>query len=141
LVSSHHNRCNGMLMFAANTKNGLADGTTILNRAGIYFDYNPVVLTNTVEDIICASCRLVIESTNKRPLRLFPNPAVNDITIENSKGFKCILFDIIGKDVYSTILDSDKETLNISCLQSGIYVAQLVEPFTGLKTTIKIVKE
>ena len=46
LDSSHHNLCDGNLMFNINTKAGLPNGTLIFNHAGIFFDDNPVVMTN-----------------------------------------------------------------------------------------------
>ena len=52
LDSSYHNQCNGLVIFNIKTKTGLADGTTIFNHAGIFFDDNPVVMTDTVENII-----------------------------------------------------------------------------------------
>ncbi len=52
LDSSHHGQCDGMLLFHIKTKSGLLDGTTILNHAGIFFDDNPAVLTNTVANTI-----------------------------------------------------------------------------------------
>jgi len=50
--SSHHNLCNGGIVFTVNARNGLADGTTIFNHAGIIFDDNKPILTDTVENII-----------------------------------------------------------------------------------------
>ncbi len=50
--SSHHNQCYGSLSFTIKAKSGLTDGTTIFNHAGIIFDDNPAVLTDTVENII-----------------------------------------------------------------------------------------
>ncbi len=41
----------GMVLFTVNARNGIADDTHISNRAGIYFDDNPVVMTNEVENI------------------------------------------------------------------------------------------
>ena len=52
LDSTHHNKCDGMVMFTINTFDGLPDGTAIFNHAGIFFDDNPVVMTNIVEDMI-----------------------------------------------------------------------------------------
>jgi len=49
--SSHHSQCDGMVVFTVKTLNGLADGTTIANEAGIYFDDNPVVMTNSVANL------------------------------------------------------------------------------------------
>ena len=52
LDSSHHGLCDGMVFFKIKTRHSLATGTTLFNRAGIYFDINPVVMTNEVENII-----------------------------------------------------------------------------------------
>ena len=49
--SSHHGLCDGSVMFTINARPGLADGTSIQNHAGIFFDYNDVVMTNTVENV------------------------------------------------------------------------------------------
>jgi hypothetical protein len=50
--SSHGDVCRGFVMYTVNAKRGLADGVQLLNRAGIYFDANPVILTNTERNTI-----------------------------------------------------------------------------------------
>lgn len=50
--SGRHTYCTGMLTFNIRTKPGLSDGTLISNAAGIYFDDNPVVMTNAVTNTI-----------------------------------------------------------------------------------------
>ncbi len=50
--SSHHNQCNGMVLFHVKTVDGLSDGATLFNHAGIFFDDNPVVMTDTVENTV-----------------------------------------------------------------------------------------
>lgn len=50
--SSHRDKNNGMFVFKVKVKPGLADGIVIPNRAGIYFDDNEVVLTNTAVNTI-----------------------------------------------------------------------------------------
>lgn len=45
--SSHKESNKGFVKFNINAKTGLAPLTQIENRAGIYFDINPVVMTNT----------------------------------------------------------------------------------------------
>jgi len=52
LDSAHHGQCNGQVVFTVKAKNSLPDGATIYNHAGIFFDDNPVVMTNTIENII-----------------------------------------------------------------------------------------
>jgi hypothetical protein len=50
--SSHHGYCTGFVQFNVMTRSGLADGTVLPDRAGIYFDDNEVILTNTVTNTI-----------------------------------------------------------------------------------------
>jgi hypothetical protein len=50
--SSHHGYCTGFVQFNVLTRSGLANGTVLPNRAGIYFDDNEVVLTNRVTNTI-----------------------------------------------------------------------------------------
>ncbi len=47
LDSSHHGLCTGMFVYDIKARTGLADGTLIYGHAGIYFDINPVVLTDS----------------------------------------------------------------------------------------------
>lgn len=52
LDSSHHDQCNGFVVFNIKAKSGLADGTNIPNYGGIFFDFNPVVMTDTVVNTV-----------------------------------------------------------------------------------------
>ncbi len=52
LDTSRHSNSGGLVVFNIKTKPGLADGTPISNYAGIFFDDNPAVLTNTVQNTI-----------------------------------------------------------------------------------------
>jgi uncharacterized repeat protein (TIGR01451 family) len=52
LDSSHHGLCDGMVAFKINTLASLPNNATIRNHAGIFFDDNPVVMTDTSLNII-----------------------------------------------------------------------------------------
>ncbi len=84
LDSSHHDQCNGILMYTINIRTGLPMGTTIFNHAGIFFDDNPVVMTDTVENIIGfpASVAIVHKAPN---LSIYPNPAIDELNIKMDK--------------------------------------------------------
>jgi sugar lactone lactonase YvrE len=58
LDSSHHNQCKGIFQFSIKAKAGLPNATDISNRAGIYFDDNPVVMTNEVHNLVCSSIQV-----------------------------------------------------------------------------------
>ncbi len=50
--TSHRPQCDGMVAFSIRTLQGLPDSSAIYNHAGIYFDENEVVMTDTVQNII-----------------------------------------------------------------------------------------
>ncbi len=78
--STHHGLCSGSVMFTINALNGLPNGTTIFNHAGIFFDYNPVVMTDTVENIIgIPSFATNLNQVSNVSIR--PNPATDELKI------------------------------------------------------------
>ncbi len=127
LDSSHHNQCDGMLMFNINTKKGLPDSTTIFNKAGIFFDYNPAILTNTVENIICATCELSTKSTIKHTTEIFPNPASDVLTIEmNKNAFSSVtIMNEMGQVLIKEQLTLMQTNVDIKMLPAGFYYLNL----------------
>jgi len=116
-------------------------GTLISNEALIYFDYNPPVVTNQV-DLILWKFPTVITNILQNPilnLLIYPNPAVNNITVDISDNngtfpldFK--LLDITGKQVKTTRkIYQNKFNINVSDLQPGLYLYQLMNNKTVVK--------
>ena len=126
LDSSHHGQCDGMVMFTVNAKNGLPDGTTIFNHAGIFFDYNPVVMTDTVENIIGfpAAVAAVSKSLN---VAVYPNPANNEVTIQadNSSYNTATFTNVVGQQLMTAELSPTQTKVNVSKLPSGMYYITL----------------
>jgi uncharacterized repeat protein (TIGR01451 family) len=89
LDSSHHGLCDGAVSFTINTKPGLPVGSAIFNQAGIYFDNNPVVMTNTVEDIIWKDSSTTVRNQYKNisgpAVLIYPNPANDELNIKADK--------------------------------------------------------
>ena len=126
LDSAHHDLCDGMVVFTVNSKNGLASGTTIFNEAGIYFDDNPVVMTNTVEDIIgFPSSTAAI--TNASKILIYPNPASETVTIDAGNGLynTAAFTNVLGQEVESVELNTMRTQVNVSSLIAGIYYITL----------------
>jgi uncharacterized repeat protein (TIGR01451 family) len=55
---------NGYIVYSIKPKTGLADGTIIKNSAGIYFDYNEVVITNTTSNMLMTDFLPIANFTN-----------------------------------------------------------------------------
>lgn len=127
LDSSHHGQCEGMFVYSIDLKNGLPDGTEITNRAGIYFDYNPVVLTNTAYNR--TGCPTSVHNAVKAgDIRIYPNPTGNEFMIitHNTTYNSCILTDMLGHTVLEQKLQPQRTTVDIRNLQAGVYYISLI---------------
>ncbi len=66
----------------------------------------------------------------------YPNPTSDFITIKNMKNQEINIYDITGKSVFSKILKSENEQINLSKLSSGIYLLK-----SDSNQTTKILKQ
>lgn len=118
----------GFVTFLISPKENIPNNTIIQNRVGIYFDFNPVVLTNSVKNTFVTSIPYygvthVNRSLINKPLTVFPNPFNNSFIMNtqekdysgaaiNSLGQPLLQFEYPAKQIYT------------SKLESGIYYVQ-----------------
>ena len=136
LDSTHHGQCDGMVTFTIKTKDGLALGTHIDNRAGIYFDYNAVVMTNTVTSIIGTPTGIEeMSNGNAADVTVFPNPASSELTVNINRGAfsKVSIVNSLGQQVFLQDVDNATTKLNIKSLPAGTYYIS-VRGESGVKT-------
>lgn len=116
----------------------LAAGTVVYNNAAIYFDYNEPVITNhTVSTLGTLS---VPSQAFNSGIRLYPNPAANEVVIEtNVKCKNYSLYDVSGKLVMSGQVNTSRLVLDIEALNKGIYFVHLFDEDHSLYG--KVVKE
>ncbi len=123
--SSHHGLCDAMLVFNIRTRPGLTGGATIFNRCGIYFDGNPVVMTNTVEDIIDGPSK--VNTAQQTTLQVYPNPANDELNIKMGKDAysSFTITNIMGQSMLQQRLITTLTKTDISTLPAGIYFITL----------------
>lgn len=106
----------------------LAIGAEIKNRAAIYFDFNPPIITNTVVSKIHEPDEEVsIRNLPTFSAQIYPNPTENHTIIDagNTIIQRVAVTDINGKQLYyKERLNSTKHQLNLN-LPSGIYLVQV----------------
>ncbi len=124
LDSTHHGLCDGFVTFSIYTQSALPYGTQILNRGGIYFDFNPVVLTNTVVTTVGIPDGIDdMSNVSGSTLQLFPNPADNELTVKISKGtFSTIsVINSVGQVLMKQDVNGTSTKLNVKGLPAGSY--------------------
>ncbi len=130
-VASH-----GFVKFKISHKEDIPLGTQIFNLAGIYFDANSVVLTNTTlhtvdENFIEVSLEdNFATNPTTNTLNLFPNPTSDYVMfrMENkiSNG-KIIVSDATGKLIRSAKFTGDQFKLDANEFAKGIYFFQILD--------------
>lgn len=108
----------------------LALGDEIENTAGIYFDFNPPVITNTVVTQVLLPTNLNHVSDFK--FGLYPNPASDKLTItlgenEINKKSTIQIINSLGEIVYlkSESISKNKMDLNLTDLSAGLYIIRI----------------
>jgi hypothetical protein len=134
----------GFIRYRIRPKNNLAAGDSITNNAFIYFDFNSPVATNTAVTKIVLPTGISDVRFENYDLKVFPNPAKDEITItgyalQNNQPAILNIYDVMGNEVYHssvTTLNIKLKTLNFT---SGVYFVQLQ---TGAKVShIKFIKQ
>ena len=134
----------GYVTFKIKPKVGYATGDIIPNTAGIYFDFNPVIITNTfLTEFIDL---LAVNEFENNDFIFFPNP-VNDMLNVMSKNStntidEIIVFDVLGKTMLRKKSTSpvQTESIDFSQLTNGIYFVE-VTTTNQLKVIKKIIVE
>jgi hypothetical protein len=74
----------------------------------------------------------------RNSISIFPNPSNGIITIATENSLNLTVSDITGKVVFSKNNVTNNETINLSNLQTGVYLAKMVTD-TGVEETKKII--
>ena len=128
----------GDVLFKIKTKDNLVNNDTVLQRAGIYFDYNFPVATNDAETTFATLNNSNFEQDNS--VKMYPNPTNSTININSNFNIKSIeLYDIQGRILETILEDSSVFRLDISSKSNGIYFLK-IKTDKGSKVE-KIVKE
>ena len=134
---------NGFVRFYVDQVTDNPNGTLIENNAGIYFDFNPPIITNTVWHTIGENFIIInntTEATNENKLlKVYPNPFVEtaylDLPEANFKQGVMQLFNLSGQLVREEKFREFPVSLHRAGLPAGVYFLQLQlddqAPITG----------
>ena len=128
----------GNVLFKMKSINSLLIGDHVNNRADIFFDYNAPIATNdaTTTFALLSNGQFIKDNS----IRVYPNPAKNNITIVADHVLQSIqLYDIQGRLLETTLNSATTTTLDISKRANGIYFIKASS--TKGSTVEKIVKE
>jgi sugar lactone lactonase YvrE len=141
LDSSHHGLCDGVIMYTINTLSNLANASAVTGRAGIYFDTNPVVMTNTAENVIGCPTTFVVNVPADGNFAIYPNPVLNELTIvaDNNIYNSVTITNNLGQIMEQRQIAGNTTTLNTDTFPSGMYYVRLIQE-NGIYKVRKFIK-
>jgi uncharacterized repeat protein (TIGR01451 family) len=132
----------GWVTYKVTAGSGLLDGTEITNSAGIYFDFNPAVMTNTTLNTIESGVGISdVPSGNAMQLIVYPNPAKSGLHFQSGIELKNAELKVVNHmgQIMKTLTGINGNTGNINCseLSNGLYI--LVMKSDNTQTAVKFV--
>jgi uncharacterized repeat protein (TIGR01451 family) len=137
----HEAASHGFVKFRVEQRDSVPLGTLVTNRAGIYFDFNPPVMTNETQhrvgkEFVASSTRDGQPSSEVPTLRAWPNPApqgatlrLENLSLKNaaSASLRFELYDARGRHVLSRSVQGERVSLDGGRLPNGLYFFQVFE--------------
>jgi hypothetical protein len=127
LDSSWHGLNDGAFIYTISRKPGLPVGSSIFSRVGIYFDYNDVVMTNTVQNQKGCPITSVRTLGTTHSILLYPNPATDELTITVDPGaFTSVtITNTMGQHVRQQTVAGAQTKVSVQALTAGVYYVTL----------------
>jgi len=121
-------QCNGGVTYSINTKSSLDSGATIQNHAGVFFDDNPVVMTNVVQNTVGCPYGLVgvasVPAINK--IEIYPNPTIRGLTISATNTItEVTITNLVGQTVYTHEYNSEQVQIDAADFPGGVYFVKI----------------
>ena len=128
----------GFINFKIKPKAGFAVGDIIVNKANIYFDFNPAIITNECKTEFVAA--LSNNDFAFNDFSFYPNPVSNILSVSNNSIIDSVnISSVLGQNVLTSKINDFQSTIDLSTLTSGVYIAEFLS--NGAAKRIKIVKE
>jgi uncharacterized repeat protein (TIGR01451 family) len=135
---------NGYVSYKVKTKANLAPLTVINNKAAIYFDFNPPIITNTTADTIQMPVVTdLVNQMNSYVINAKPNPSDNNVVFSFSNDVNetanLTISTLEGKIIFNKTNITSKDVIIIADLVAGIYFCNIASKnYSG---NIKIIKK
>ncbi|MBL0013893.1 MAG: T9SS type A sorting domain-containing protein [Flavobacterium sp.] len=119
----------GYVTFKVKPKSGYSTGDIIPNTAGIFFDFNPVIVTNTFLTEFVAL--LEVDEFEISNFVFYPNPVHDELNVSVKNSNNTIdqinVYDVLGKTMLhkKATATLQTESINVSQLAKGIYFVEI----------------
>jgi Leucine-rich repeat (LRR) protein len=117
----------GNILMKVKSKNTLAPGDQVINKANIYFDYNFPIVTNNATTSIESTLKAA-ETSKDGSVKLYPNPTKGDVTIDADSKIQSVeVYDAQGRIIQKQIgINSQNTKVSIHSSNQGMYYFKVI---------------
>ncbi len=95
---------------------------------------------NRIRMVYDTTLHVGVKEVIKSTIKIFPNPATNELTIEGAEGSDVSIYNTIGQSFHKLRVIKNKEVIDVRSLVPGMYIIQIVGP-GGEQVVRRFVKE
>lgn len=115
----------GFVTYTVDMQDNFPIGSSVTNKAGIYFDYMPAVLTNVASTTACWPTDVSTATSANSANLIYPNPATDELTIRPGVDFGSYsITNSLGQVMMKGMLERETR-VGIKSLPAGIYYVLL----------------
>ncbi len=117
-------------------------GETFVNNCIVNGNYKTAI--GFLNDVVCGIITGIDETVlNNEDISIFPNPTSNELFIEmqNIKDVSISIFNSFGQSVFTSRVQSENGSIDISRLRTGIYFVEIKDLKGNVLLSEKIIKE
>lgn len=137
--ASNEPASHGFVSFKINRSASVQPGDEIRNKAHIYFDSNPAIITNTALNTIIRPSG--VEEQNASGVSVFPNPGKGLYQIrlpQEAVGSGSLsVYTLTGQTVYRTVITQDNLSLDLEQLPAGLYILRTEGTYPTVQRLVK----
>lgn len=118
--TSNEAASHGYIIYKVKPKTTVQVGDSMSAQAGIYFDFNTAVITNTAVTTITT---MGTDVYSQQLFSVYPNPTSGSVNIklQDATSANISVTDVLGKTVLAKQINGTENTLDIAALNSGVY--------------------
>lgn len=127
----------GFVSFKIKTKNNLAVGSSVSNKADIYFDYNFPI---TTEPAVTQFSLLARDQFEDRSIEMYPNPVKDKLSVNAKSNIQSIsVYDLQGRLIETHLPNATTSKIDFASYALGTYLVKITT-YKGSRTQ-KVIRQ
>ncbi|TGD57119.1 DUF7619 domain-containing protein [Flavobacterium humi] len=115
----------GNILLKIKTRDNLANGDAVENKADIFFDYNAPIVTNVARTTFQSLG--IDENTLDNPITVYPNPTDHMVHIKSLSTIQSVqLFDVQGRLLMARVSGETQTAIDLASRASGVYFVKII---------------